>query len=630
MKWKKLGILFSTLILTAVAEASVSAVEYTDEEAGAWDEYAWLQVDMCRCGKIVSMPNSIDYYTHQNEVVQQTGWHGGNHNGHGTTHIYQTIHHNADSYGESEAEVAATEEVYLGAEVDEKEAAASFVDKNGLTWEVENGVLTVSGNGVLEPLWIEEASTFIFQKADATSLVIKEGITEIGDKAFADCFNLQSVVIPNSVIKIGDSAFEFCKNITEIDIPDQVTEIGESAFERSGLTSISLPSGITEIKKGTFWNCRSLTEILIPDSVKKIGEEAFFGCQMSELAIPDSVTEIGNGAFSYCDKLARITIPHGVKIINGLTFCVCTSLAELTISNGVTEIGPGAFLGCDSLTEVTIPDSVKRVGCEAFVSCDKLKSVTFEGDAPQVIKAPQQISDSDYYGYDKSPLKERPFNWVVTVYYPSGNKTYTEEIKAEYGLYLNWEEKKAVDTQLPFVDVDSDSWFSEPVEYVYKHGIMTGLDTTHFGPTVKVSRAQVAAILHRMEGEPAIGYDSTAFKDVADGMFYTSAAMWAKKTGVIAGYDNGNFGPADNITREQMSVILFRYAQYKGFDTTATDNLSKFPDKNKVSSFAKEGISWAVGTGLITGDQGNISPQGYAERAQAAAILQRFMTAYRE
>jgi len=190
--------------------------------------------------------------------------------------------------------------------------------------------------------------------------------------------------------------------------------------------------------------------------------------------------------------------------------------------------------------------------------------------------------------------------------------------------------KKAPDAQLPFVDVDSGSWFIEPVEFVYKRGIMTGLDTNHFGPSVEVSRAQMAVILHRLEGEPAVGYNSTAFKDVADGMFYTNAAMWAKETGVIAGYDNGNFGPADNITREQMSVILFRYAQYKGFDTTAIDNLSKFPDRNKVSNFAKEGISWAVGIGLITGDQGNISPQGNAERAQAAAILQRFMTKYGE
>ena len=633
MKWKKIGVLLGTLVLTAAIGTSVNAYEFTDEKAEVRDEYASQMVVVCWCGKVIGAPymKSIDHTEHLVESIQQTGVIENPHGGSATAHGYGALHYSADSYDESATEIPAIEEDYLEEEVDEKAEAASFVDSNGLTWEVENGVLTISGSGVIEPLWLKEAGFFVIQKAEATSLVIEEGITEIGDKAFTDFWNLQSVDIPNSVTKIGDSAFEWCKKLTEIDIPDSVTEIGESAFERSGLTSISLPSGLNEIKKGTFWHCKSLAEVAIPDGVTKIGEEAFSGCQMSEITIPNSVTEIGNGAFLYCDKLNRITIPSGVKIIHGLAFGCCTNLAELTISNGVTEIGPAAFYAC-GMSEVTIPDSVKRIGYSAFASCLEVKSFTFEGDAPQIIESayvrnPDYDDDYEIHILEGTPLE----NVYTTVYYPAGNQTYTEEVKAAYGSVLKgWEENKAVDMQLPFVDVDSGSWFLEPVEYVYKHGIMTGMDTNHFGPSVEVSRAQVASILHRLEGEPTVGYDPSAFKDVADGMFYTKPAMWAKETGVIAGYADGNFGPADYITREQLSVILFRYAQYKGFDTTATDNLSKFPDKNKVSGFAKEGISWAVGTGLITGDQGKISPQGYAERAQAAAIFQRFMTKYGE
>ena len=156
------------------------------------------------------------------------------------------------------------------------------------------------------------------------------------------------------------------------------------------------------------------------------------------------------------------------------------------------------------------------------------------------------------------------------------------------------------------------------------------MDETTFGPSVRLSRAQFATILYRLEGEPAVEYDPSAFKDVVNGQFYTNAAMWAKETGVISGYADGGFGPADDITREQMAVMMFRYAQYREFDVAARDNLSKFPDKNMVSDFAKDGISWAVGIGLITGDQGKISPQGSAERAQTATIIQRFMTKYGE
>lgn len=180
-----------------------------------------------------------------------------------------------------------------------------------------------------------------------------------------------------------------------------------------------------------------------------------------------------------------------------------------------------------------------------------------------------------------------------------------------------------------FTDVHESDWFKDYVNYVLNKGIMTGKDETTFAPDKNLSRAQFATILWRMEGSQPIDYNPDAFPDIADGQFYSTPAMWAHGTGVISGYDNGRFGPADDITREQMAVMMFRYASYLQLDTSARADLySLFPDADRVSGFAQEAVEWAVAIGLITGDQGNINPQGSATRAQCAAIIQRYMEAY--
>ena len=161
---------------------------------------------------------------------------------------------------------------------------------------------------------------------------------------------------------------------------------------------------------------------------------------------------------------------------------------------------------------------------------------------------------------------------------------------------------------------------------------MTGLNETTFGPAEDLSRAQFAVILYRMEGSPEVAYRDQ-FKDVSSdpGQFYRDAVMWASSedVGIITGYTEGLlagcFGPADQITREQMAVMMYRYAQYKGFDVTGGE-LGNFPDRDKVSAFAQEAMGWANNTGLITGnDDGTLAPQGTASRAVCATIIKRFM-----
>lgn len=210
-------------------------------------------------------------------------------------------------------------------------------------------------------------------------------------------------------------------------------------------------------------------------------------------------------------------------------------------------------------------------------------------------------------GYDDSKIGA---SQTVTVNY--NNQTTTLKI------YTSKEWK--------FEDVNSGDWFFRDVFDAYESDIMVGLNETTFGPAQPLSRAQFATILYRLEGEPAVSY-SPIFPDVNnDGSFFVSPALWAAKNGVISGYDNGHFGPADNITREQLATILYRYYGEPSYsEQEIASILSGFPDGNRVSSFARPSIAWAIDIGLITGDKGNISPQGEASRAQCAAIILRFL-----
>ena len=177
-----------------------------------------------------------------------------------------------------------------------------------------------------------------------------------------------------------------------------------------------------------------------------------------------------------------------------------------------------------------------------------------------------------------------------------------------------------------FTDVHSTDWFNEGVQFVYDNGIMTGKNAATFAPNTVMTRAEFVTILYRMAGSPSVTY-TDKFKDVAENTFYASAVLWAsqKNVGIVNGYVNGNFGPSDPITREQLTLMLFRYAKLSGLDTSASNDLSSFPDKGNVSGFAADSMKWAVGAGLITGDSGKLNPQGTATRGQAATIIYRLL-----
>ena len=173
-----------------------------------------------------------------------------------------------------------------------------------------------------------------------------------------------------------------------------------------------------------------------------------------------------------------------------------------------------------------------------------------------------------------------------------------------------------------YPDVNSGDWFYQYVQDVSDKGLMSGYsDTGKFGPNDKLTRGQFATILWRMEGSPEVEYNGQ-FPDVAYGQFYTTPAAWASANGIITGYSsNGCFGPNDNINREQMATILYRY---DGSPSVDVSSFAGFPDAGSVNEFAKNGIAYAVSNKILTGDNGNLVPQGHVVRAVCATMISRF------
>lgn len=180
------------------------------------------------------------------------------------------------------------------------------------------------------------------------------------------------------------------------------------------------------------------------------------------------------------------------------------------------------------------------------------------------------------------------------------------------------------DTELSFGDVDSDSWYYDAIKYCVSNKIMSGVNSSTFSPNQKLTRAMLVTMLHNMEGQPYVSGKSK-FHDVQDtNQWYYVAIKWASQNNIISGYSNGKFGPNDLITREQFAVILNQYCIYKGKYKTVKADLSKFKDSNKISDFAKWGMNWAVGNGIINGSQGKLNPINTATRAEAAAMLSNY------
>ena len=225
------------------------------------------------------------------------------------------------------------------------------------------------------------------------TIILPNGLLEIGEYAFNDCSSLKSITIPSSITCIRSYAFGECSNLTRVDICDMSAwcKISYTSYasgnplyngaklylDGNEVTDLIIPSDITELKFAAFSGCSSLISVTIPESVTRISKAAFYDCRsLKSITIGNSVTWIGGWTFNNCTSLTSVTIPDGVTSIGDYAFNGCSSLTSVTIPDSVTSMGERAFSDCSSLTSITIPDSVTSIGDFAFWHCSGLTSIT--------------------------------------------------------------------------------------------------------------------------------------------------------------------------------------------------------------------------------------------------------------
>lgn len=177
---------------------------------------------------------------------------------------------------------------------------------------------------------------------------------------------------------------------------------------------------------------------------------------------------------------------------------------------------------------------------------------------------------------------------------------------------------------MPFIDIAEDDWFHSAVTYAYDKGLFAGTSSNTFSPHMNITRGMVVTVLYQLAGRPDASSE-IKFTDVPDNAFYATPVAWATVYGVTSGIGNNMFAPNENITREQLACMLYSYAHVAGLDVSTRGDLSRFSDRGRISAFAENAVSWAVGSGIISGTSATeLSPSGPATRSQMAAMLRAF------
>ena len=284
------------------------------------------------------------------------------------------------------------QEEVLEKELPQKKAKADSATSgkcgSNATWKLEGGVLTISGTGAISD-YDEEYAPWYDIRDSITSVVINSGITRIGNEAFVQCYQIESVSIPDTVSEIGSGAFVYCSSLTSITLPNAVKILSSGVFAYcSSLNTLSMP-GVTTIENYALQDT-SIDTIMIGKNLREMSELALFGTRVSAYQV-----EAGNPVYSARDGVlfsadgskliayppynerSSYTIPSGVRVVGNAAFAKNSYLSSITISNGVTTLEDSAFQEMQGITSIAIPDSVTSAGMFVFYGCSSLQSVSF-------------------------------------------------------------------------------------------------------------------------------------------------------------------------------------------------------------------------------------------------------------
>lgn len=368
-----------------------------------------------------------------------------------------------------------------------------------LTWVLDDsGVLTISGIGAMAD-YQSGYTPWESYRNQITSLVIEEGVTQIGTYAFAYLQSMTEVSFPESLTAIGDNAFQSCFELTDLTLPEglvsigkeafcysnslrisqlpaAVVSIGASAFKGTGLTGIVLSAGLTTIPDSAFRDCRNLERVTISaddtvigsnafstcsalktvsvsGSIASIGTSAFASCwSMTDIALPEGLTEIGSRAFFNCSDLALSALPDSVQIIASEAFSGCHGLTLSALPASLVQLGEGAFEYCSGITVSAIPAAITQIPKDAFSGCESItafalpEGVTaigdnaFSGAGLAEITIPASVTSigDTVFGYNSS---------LSAIHVAQGNSSYASEggvlFNADKTLLIQYPAKKA-------------------------------------------------------------------------------------------------------------------------------------------------------------------------------------------
>lgn len=299
---------------------------------------------------------------------------------------------------------------------------------DNLRWNYDSstGTLTISGTGEMDDYTYPHVSNNQppWWSFPLTTVVVEEGVTHIGNCAFAEQDELVSVSLPARLRCLGEQAFTNCTSLTSITLPQGLEVIDTHAFASTALESVTLPEGLHTIGEYAFFFCEDLQTLTLPESMDSIGRVAFGSCHtLATATLPQKLRAMGEAAFMGCYELHTFTWPENMKRIPKDAFMYC-GFKELTIPEGVTEIGDRAFADCNELASILLPQSITSIGKETFYSCELLPSITLPANVDSIGEAAfggcTALQTVTSLPLTPPAIDERAFDAVtITVYVPA-------------------------------------------------------------------------------------------------------------------------------------------------------------------------------------------------------------------
>lgn len=526
-----------------------------------------------------------------------------------------------------------------------------------------------------------------FDYPNLAGLILPQSCKYVDSYAFAGAKNMKFIDL-GGVQYIGREAFNnsACESIV---LPDSVRFVGSNAFSAPNIKAIHLNDGLRVLDEGAFFTYGKGKGVTVPASVIYIGWQALgwrpvdpddflggsktidgfvirgtAGTAAQTYATDNEFTFETTGCTAH--QLVRETVEATCQT-GGFTREVCAVCGYTNVTSHSAAVGHNAVANEDIEATCTRPGYTGGTHCS---TCGLTLSQPTQIKAlgHDEVVATEEYDYSAYYGMIRHYCRRCELKWyetdggghvhdytyqTSTVYPTCITGGYTEHTCScgdsyvdSYVDALGHEFVNGVCTRCGiekgvcdggedcpgrhFTDMPAPtSWKHAGIDFAVENNLFLGTSDTTFSPNESMTRAMLVTVLWRLDGKPEAG-TQTGFDDVPAGKYYTQPVAWAAANGIVKGTSNTTFSPNDKITREQMAAILYRYAQQKGYDTSRSADLSKFPDNGKVSSYAIQALAWANAEGLINGDKQTsgtvlLDPAGSATRAQVATILMRYV-----